>query len=77
MRSLIYIVSLFCFNLYAKESTSIAHIVDTQCMNCHNDAAMTNVPLLAGQKQDFLEFELFNFRDYVLSLLEEDSVVLP
>ncbi len=65
MHKLIVIAGLFCFNLYAQNDTTIPQIVDNQCMNCHGDATLMQAPMISGQKKDFLEFELFNFRDYV------------
>lgn len=38
-------------------------MVETDCMGCHMN--VMNAPLMAGQNRDFLEFELFNFRDYI------------
>ena len=61
MRSLLFICGLFCLNLYAQ----IPQMVKNECMGCHGDPTMYNAPQMAGQSQDFLEFELFNFRDYV------------
>jgi len=65
MHSLIIIVGLFCFNLYAQDTLSIPRLVDTACMNCHADPSLFQAPMIAGQKKDFLEFELFNFKDYI------------
>ncbi|GEM_PF-2354516 len=65
MRSLISFVGLFCINLYAQASMSIPQMVDTQCISCHSADNYTNAPMMSGQNLEFLEFELFNFRDYV------------
>ena len=66
MRSLTFIiVGLFSLNLFAQRSVSIPQMVKNECMACHKDATMTNAPMISGQNKDFLEFELFNFRDYV------------
>lgn len=67
MRSLILIIGLLCFNIFAQENFSLPQMIKSQCMNCHGDLTMQNSPMLPGQKRDFLEFELFNFRDYVRS----------
>jgi cytochrome c553 len=65
MRSLVIIVlGLFCTNLYAQQNISVPQMVETQCMGCHSDS-ITNAPMISGQSMDFLEFELFNFRDYI------------
>ena len=66
MRSLTFIiVGLFCFNLYAQRNMPIPQMIETECMACHTDATIIDAPMMAGQNKDFLEFELFNFRDYV------------
>jgi cytochrome c553 len=65
MHSLIIIVGVFCFNLYAQDTLSIPRMVDTSCMNCHADPSLFHAPMIAGQKKDFLEFELFNFKYYI------------
>ncbi len=66
MRSLAFIIAgLFCLNLYAQRNMPIPQMVDTQCMNCHADPTLVQAPMMAGQNNDFLEFELFNFRDYI------------
>ncbi len=43
----------------------VAEMVETQCMSCHSADNYTNAPMMSGQEIEFLEFELFNFRDYV------------
>jgi cytochrome c553 len=65
MRSLIFVLGLLCFNLYAQDDISIPEMVETQCMYCHADHQMPMAPMMTGQDKEFLEFELFNFRDYV------------
>lgn len=63
MRSFVIIfIGILSINLYAQESTAVSEFVKVQCMECHSYAA-TNAPLISGQKVEFLEFELFNFRD--------------
>lgn len=62
MRSLSFIiVGLFCLNLYAQRDIPL--MVETDCMGCHT--GVINAPRIVGQDKDFLEFELFNFRDFV------------
>jgi len=61
---LIIVIGIFCINLYGQHNIPISQIVEKQCMACHRNP-MTNAPMIYGQKIDFLEFELFNFRDYV------------
>lgn len=66
MRSLSFIiVGLFSLNLYAQRDMSIPQMVETQCMACHTDPMIADAPMMSGQNKEFLEFELFNFRDYV------------
>lgn len=66
MRSLTFIiVGLLSFNLYAQRHTSIPHMIQNECLACHTDPMVGDAPMLSGQNLDFLEFELFNFRDYV------------
>jgi len=66
MRSLAFIiVGILCLNLNAQRSMPIAEMVETQCMACHTDSSIIDAPMMSGQNRDFLEFELFNFRDYV------------
>jgi cytochrome c553 len=60
---IITIIGLFCINLYAQEELSIPQIVESQCMNCHGDPTLELAPMISGQKKDFLEFELFNFKN--------------
>lgn len=65
MRTLFLVAAVFCFNLSAQESSTIPRMVNTECMSCHADLTLDPAPMISGQKLDFLEFELFNFRDYV------------
>lgn len=64
MRSLFLFLGLSSFNLFAQDRISIPHMVNTECMSCHANQNLDPAPMISGQKQDFLEFELFNFRDY-------------
>lgn len=45
------------------EPRSIPQMVEADCMGCHTN--VMNAPMISGQNKEFLEFELFNFRDYV------------
>ncbi|MBT4789997.1 MAG: c-type cytochrome [Halobacteriovoraceae bacterium] len=63
MHSLILIIGVFCLNVYAQNNSSIPKIVETHCMSCHSNYTIIDSPLMAGQKKDFIAFELFNFRD--------------
>jgi len=64
MRSLSFtFVGLFSLNLYAQRTMPIPQMVENECMSCH--ISVMNAPMMAGQDKEFLEFELFNFRDYV------------
>lgn len=64
MRSLVFILFAFtCLNLSARRTLTIPQMVDKECMACHR--TVFRAPLMSGQNREFLEFELFNFRDYV------------
>ncbi len=64
MRTLAFtIFGLLSLNLYAQQTMPIPQIVEANCMACHLN--VKNAPMISGQGKDFLEFELFNFRDYV------------
>ncbi|WP_127716755.1 c-type cytochrome [Halobacteriovorax sp. HLS] len=65
MQSIILLLGLLSFNLYAQQRLSIPQMVDNECMSCHKDPTIFDAPMISGQKRDFLEFELFNFRDYL------------
>lgn len=65
MRLLAFIImGLLSLNSYAIKNSSLSQMVDTQCMSCHAADNYTNAPMMSGQNLEFLEFELFNFRDY-------------
>jgi cytochrome c553 len=64
MRSLALITAgLLCLNLNAQRNMTIPEVVENDCMGCH--ANVDRAPMMSGQNREFLEFELFNFRDYV------------